>query len=432
MSDVQVSLSPLPVADARTAQALPVPEGDSGFQLLDLLVEGMLPRNKSLPDALPQLGTAKPTEPPITAPALPEDDPDPLAAWLEGSLGLSAHFSPTAAAPDPALPELPVELPVSTATTEDLASLPTANDELLPAAEGALPDAGVPGDDVPPDRITPGNLAQAGRTAGDTAAAIGETAGDPQATVTIAAMPARQGIVSDNRLVAESHLSRQAIRPAEAKAADEDASAPAANLRESSGRDTDTAPRAAPVTKDGDLRQIASPSVQMRDPVLAFEAGPLDQAPLDPGASVATQRSSAAGAALSPSAALHDPRPVMQQVAEAIVSTNGDRTEIALSPEELGRVRLIMSGPDRAHITVWAERPETLDLVRRNADLLTQHLAEAGVDSGSLNFRQDTGRNWQEAADRRGRDDDEPFATPAAVVRMSPTTLSDRRLDIRL
>lgn len=426
MSDVQVSLFPLPAADARTAQATPVPEGDSGFQLLDLSVGGMLP----------QLGAANLTEPPITAPALPEDDPDPLAAWLEGSLGLSAHFSPAAAAPSPALPDLP-DLPVerpapSMATAKALVSLPTVDDALPLVVEGVLPDADVPGDDVPQNRIILGDLAQAVRTVEDAAAVTGEPAGDPQATVATPAIPARQAIVSDNRLVTESRPSRQAMQPPDAKAADADTSAPAATLHESSGPGADTAPQAAPITTDGDLRQMASPSVQVRDTVLAFEAGPLDQAPLDAGASVTSQRSSAAGSAISPSAALHDPRPVVQQMAEAIVSTRGDQIEIALSPEELGRVRLIMSGPDRAHITVWAERPETLDLVRRNADLLTQHLAEAGVDTGSLDFRQDTGRNWQPTGDRRGRDDDEPFATPAAVIRMNPTTLSDRRLDIRL
>ena len=131
-------------------------------------------------------------------------------------------------------------------------------------------------------------------------------------------------------------------------------------------------------------------------------------------------------------AASHDPRPVLQQVTDALVSTRGDRTEIALSPEELGRIRLVMSGPDRGQITIWAERPETLDLVRRNADLLTQQLADAGVSAGSLDFRRDDRSDSQPAQGRASDDDDIPLSAAPLRVRMSPTALSDRRLDIRL
>jgi len=134
----------------------------------------------------------------------------------------------------------------------------------------------------------------------------------------------------------------------------------------------------------------------------------------------------------------HDPRPVMQQVAEAVVTARGDRTEIALSPEELGRLRLVMTGADRGQITIWAERPETLDLIRRNADLLTQQLAEAGITAGTLDFRQDErmarpDQTWRRADGEAGDSlSDGPALPAAAAVRLSQTPLSDRRIDIRL
>ncbi|CAM3319687.1 flagellar hook-length control protein FliK [Paracoccus nototheniae] len=128
-----------------------------------------------------------------------------------------------------------------------------------------------------------------------------------------------------------------------------------------------------------------------------------------------------------------DPRPVIRQVTEALVTIRGDRTEIALSPEELGRVRLIMTGPDRSHITIFAERPETLDLVRRNADLLTQHLADAGVSTDSMSFRRDDRAGWPDDAPQGMADDDDSPAPPdATLVRLTPASLSDRRLDIRI
>ncbi|RJE80895.1 flagellar hook-length control protein FliK [Paracoccus sp. JM45] len=130
----------------------------------------------------------------------------------------------------------------------------------------------------------------------------------------------------------------------------------------------------------------------------------------------------------------NDPRPVMQQVTSAMVTTREDTTEIALSPEELGRIRLVMSGPDRSHITIWAERPETLDLVRRNADMLTQHLQEAGIDAQDLDFRQDSGGTWKnDMPDSTGHGDAD-ITGPATTtqIQLAPTPVSDRRVDIRL
>jgi hypothetical protein len=129
-----------------------------------------------------------------------------------------------------------------------------------------------------------------------------------------------------------------------------------------------------------------------------------------------------------------DPRPVMQQITSAMVTTRKDATEIALSPEELGRIRLVMSGPDRNHVTIWAERPETLDLVRRNADMLTQHLQEAGIDAQDLDFRQDSGGTWQNGTPDTTGLGDHDLAGPATIthVQLTPTPVSDRRIDIRL
>ena len=155
----------------------------------------------------------------------------------------------------------------------------------------------------------------------------------------------------------------------------------------------------------------------------------LDAEPLTP-RSTATGATVATGPAWQ--AATQDPRPALNQIAEAVVTTRGDRTEIALSPEELGRIRLIMSGPDRAHVIIWAERPETLDLVRRNADLLTQQLAEAGVNPGTMEFRRDDRPDWQGATPGTTERDEEATLPAVAAIRLSQAPLSDRRVDIRL
>ncbi|WCQ99499.1 flagellar hook-length control protein FliK [Paracoccus aestuarii] len=143
----------------------------------------------------------------------------------------------------------------------------------------------------------------------------------------------------------------------------------------------------------------------------------------------APARTAPASAAAMPD----QPRPVVQQVAEALVTSRADRTELALSPEELGRLRVVFTGPDRTHVTIWAERPETLDLVRRNADLLAQQLADAGIGGGSMEFRRDDRpEGWGMQARDTGTDGDGAAPAPTESLRLSPRVLSDRRLDIRI
>lgn len=72
-------------------------------------------------------------------------------------------------------------------------------------------------------------------------------------------------------------------------------------------------------------------------------------------------------------------RAVIAQIRDVVVS--GDRlgTEVRLNPEELGRVRLTFSGAEAASLVlIQVERPETLDLLRRNLDLLRAELQAEG------------------------------------------------------
>ncbi|MCV6610332.1 MAG: flagellar hook-length control protein FliK, partial [Amphritea sp.] len=84
-----------------------------------------------------------------------------------------------------------------------------------------------------------------------------------------------------------------------------------------------------------------------------------------PGRAEATPQTMAAQAARSDGAA------VMRQIAENLQKMSDGRVEIRLSPEELGSVRLqLHQGESGLTVTVQAERPETLDLMRRNIDQL--------------------------------------------------------------
>lgn len=88
-----------------------------------------------------------------------------------------------------------------------------------------------------------------------------------------------------------------------------------------------------------------------------------------------------------------------QQTAAAIaLVAQGDAlstTELILAPEELGKLRLeIVTQDDRLTIRLFAERPDTLDLLRRQGDLLLAELRQAGFAQSSLSFG-DWGQNRQ-------------------------------------
>lgn len=84
---------------------------------------------------------------------------------------------------------------------------------------------------------------------------------------------------------------------------------------------------------------------------------------------------------------------VASQIAAALTRTADGATELALSPEELGRVRLRMepdaANPDRMVVMITFERPETLDLFRRHVSELAEALRSAGYAGADIGFGQE-------------------------------------------
>ncbi|MCC1481302.1 flagellar hook-length control protein FliK [Roseibaca sp. Y0-43] len=96
------------------------------------------------------------------------------------------------------------------------------------------------------------------------------------------------------------------------------------------------------------------------------------------------------------------------QVAQAIATAPGDQIEITLSPDELGRVRIQMHQSDIGlQVVISGERPETLDLLRKNITLLARALSELGYEQASFSF----GEQGRGQSDRPGR--------PASVFGMT-------------
>ena len=131
-------------------------------------------------------------------------------------------------------------------------------------------------------------------------------------------------------------------------------------------------------------------------------------------------------------------RSVIQQIMHTVSRAQGDGViEVRLQPEELGRVRLTMvAGEAGLSIQVTAERPETLDLIRRHIDAFESDLRDQGFAGMSFSF----GAETQEESDRRERDAgpgdhvaDRPGPDARVVAVIGPSaTFDNGKLDIRI
>lgn len=112
----------------------------------------------------------------------------------------------------------------------------------------------------------------------------------------------------------------------------------------------------------------------------------------------------------------------------------GGSFQIALNPEELGRVSITMGGrEDGLHVMIAAERPETLDLMRRHISVLADELQKLGL--GDLTF--DLGPSG--GNDKNSDDSPEPPLFEAQTTEDAPETAPhpvptgpERGLDLRL
>lgn len=155
-----------------------------------------------------------------------------------------------------------------------------------------------------------------------------------------------------------------------------------------------------------------------------------------PGAGSASGPGAGTGA---PSVSAQPPVPQLAaRLVETLVHSGSGVTEISLSPDELGQVRVTLQAdaqnPDRMVVMLNFDRQETLDLFRRHADQLADALRAAGYSGVDIGF-------GQSGPGQRDNPDTSPTApTEAALADMidpdpvaHPLRLSTgRSLDLRL
>lgn len=121
---------------------------------------------------------------------------------------------------------------------------------------------------------------------------------------------------------------------------------------------------------------------------------------------------------------LPDPAPVLAQVTQATAEAAPGVTDLRLSPEELGSVRIeLRTEGDRVTVAISAERQDTLDLMRRHADRLAGDLRAAGFAQLDLSFGRwsGQGQNPDQGGPQAGaRPADLPAPRPEAAPPLSP------------
>lgn len=138
-------------------------------------------------------------------------------------------------------------------------------------------------------------------------------------------------------------------------------------------------------------------------------------------------------------AAAHAAHEVAQSVSRQIASTlmlQHDRpVELTLSPEELGKVRLTLTSAENGiTVSIVAERPETLDLMRRNIETLARDFREMGYENTSFSFGQQAQQQRSEPSPYVARDSGgttPPAPIPALQEPIRLSLNSSTGLDLR-
>lgn len=108
--------------------------------------------------------------------------------------------------------------------------------------------------------------------------------------------------------------------------------------------------------------------------------------------------------------------------------------EVALNPEELGRVSIVLNGrEDGFQITIAAERPETLDIMRRHIAVLEAEFRNLGLGhlSVDLGSSSDTHREAEKEGNSSNSDPQQIEHT-VTTLSAAPRIGASGRIDIRL
>jgi flagellar hook-length control protein FliK len=116
------------------------------------------------------------------------------------------------------------------------------------------------------------------------------------------------------------------------------------------------------------------------------------------------------------------PRHISHQIKDALHRSTARQIEFQLSPVELGRVKISIQTVDGAvSVLIAADRPDTIDLMRRHLDLLAADFREIGFHEARFTFSEGQ-------RDERS-DESEPQDQKASGGVMDQSTLAGLNMD---
>ncbi|MGR3661748.1 MAG: flagellar hook-length control protein FliK [Paracoccaceae bacterium] len=120
------------------------------------------------------------------------------------------------------------------------------------------------------------------------------------------------------------------------------------------------------------------------------------------------------------------------QMVDALIRQPDQAVEIALNPEELGRVRIALSHLDTGlTVAISAERPETLDLMRRHIEQLAAEFRRLGYENIGFEFSGGDANSSGQSETESQSSSDQMTDTPDPKT-LSPVSTQTTGLDIRL
>lgn len=131
-------------------------------------------------------------------------------------------------------------------------------------------------------------------------------------------------------------------------------------------------------------------------------------------------------------------RLVASQMVEALVRAQKNSVEIVLNPEELGRVRMVLTSTDAGiSVSISADRADTLDMLRRNIEQLAEEFRSMGYDDIGFEFSGgDTPSDFDEDAPEPRPNDQSETGTEHDISAPENLTVARvmqmRGLDLRL
>ena len=120
------------------------------------------------------------------------------------------------------------------------------------------------------------------------------------------------------------------------------------------------------------------------------------------------------------------------QIARAVSEAGGADVEVRLDPVELGKVRISMGARDGQMVAlIVAERPETLELLKRNSDDLLSSFSDQGFENATLDFQQQENDGTDASDQQIFKDIEEHLPAMLADTGNNQTQVSSG-LDIRI